>query len=1097
MLAVLLPMGFASAASNNNDYLHASGNKLYDSLGNEVRLTGISWFGFETEQQVYHGLWNVKMENVLDTVANRGFNLLRIPLSVQLVDQWRGGSGGSPGSIDYSANPALQGKSSLQVLDASIAYARKVGLKVMLDMHRVVNTQQKEGWYTTGYPAANFEASWKWLATRYKNDDTVIAVDIFNEPHGGPGNAAMTKWDGSTDANNWMYEATKVANQILDINPKLLIVVQGVEVTPKDGFNYTATNGANYNYAWWGGNLRKVKDFPINLGSRQGQLVYSPHDYGPGVYVQPWFHAGFTEESLTADYWDPSWLYIAKQKIAPILVGEWGGKLDGGDNQKWLGFLANTIVTNQLSHTFWAVNPNSGDTGGILLDDWVSVDSAKYNLVEPTLWQNADGKFIGLDHEVNLGVNGTHVGAGSVNSAVINPTSASFDKNPAKQANILVTTTLNGNTLSAIKNGTAALVSGTDYTVSGNTVTLLKNYLAKQALGTLSLTFDFSSGTDPVLSVTIGDSSGVAVTGITVNPKTLALNGDATGQLAATVMPASATNMAITWNSSNPAVATYSNGVVTPVGNGTASITATVSAQNGSFSDAAVVTVTGKGGNVPAGCTGAVAVSLPWVQNGAGDFCRVTSGTISNINSWNTQLVEINGVAYSNAWSSSLPARINGNYYIRYVGQFGWSHLEVNGSGGSTVAIGNSTISPSTASFDKNTAKQADVAVTMTLNGNTLSAIKNGSATLVAGTDYTVSGNVVTILKSYLARLAVGSVSLTFDFSAGTDPVLALTVNDTSNTGVVNYTLTVAVNGNGSTSLTSGAHSYASGATVSVTASPASGGVFTGWSGAATGTANPLTIKMDSNKTLTANFTGGADLPAQCSGTCNAATPVPPSLRSDGGLGNVTMYSTGPSSGGACNYGSTNVKYYAAINVNVAPGDGLGQWHGGQVCGQCAEVTALTSQGPKTVVVRIMDKCPDGNCGIDLGGAAPASVMLDGAGRYTGKWRYVSCDGHPEVSDGSPSVDVVNGSNSWWSRLRVRNPLTGVAAIEWQDAAGTAQGAFPFASDPENAYEIPTTVLQSSAASLLITVRYVDGRSASVRLSPAQLGASGATYPLN
>jgi uncharacterized repeat protein (TIGR02543 family) len=44
-----------------------------------------------------------------------------------------------------------------------------------------------------------------------------------------------------------------------------------------------------------------------------------------------------------------------------------------------------------------------------------------------------------------------------------------------------------------------------------------------------------------------------------------------------------------------------------------------------------------------------------------------------------------------------------------------------------------------------------------------------------------------------------------------------------------------------------------------VTATPASGATFTGWSGAATGTANPVTITMDANKTLTASFSGGDD----------------------------------------------------------------------------------------------------------------------------------------------------------------------------------------------------------------------------------------------
>jgi hypothetical protein len=68
----------------------------------------------------------------------------------------------------------------------------------------------------------------------------------------------------------------------------------------------------------------------------------------------------------------------------------------------------------------------------------------------------------------------------------------------------------------------------------------------------------------------------------------------------------------------------------------------------------------------------------------------------------------------------------------------------------------------------------------MTLNGNTLTAIKNGSATLAAGTDYTVSGSAVTIKKSYLAAQSVGTTNLTFDFSAGVDPVLQIGIIDTT-----------------------------------------------------------------------------------------------------------------------------------------------------------------------------------------------------------------------------------------------------------------------------------------------------------------------------
>ncbi|GAA0136432.1 cellulose binding domain-containing protein [Paenibacillus sp. YSY-4.3] len=91
-----------------------------------------------------------------------------------------------------------------------------------------------------------------------------------------------------------------------------------------------------------------------------------------------------------------------------------------------------------------------------------------------------------------------------------------------------------------------------------------------------------------------------------------------------------------------------------------------------------------------------------------------------------------------------------------------------------------STISPTTATFDKNTNNQANVTVTMTLNGNTLTAIRNGSTALTQGSHYTVSGSTVTILTSYLASQPLGQLNLTFQFSAGAASVLNITVKDST-----------------------------------------------------------------------------------------------------------------------------------------------------------------------------------------------------------------------------------------------------------------------------------------------------------------------------
>lgn len=394
-----------------DDWLTTDGDRIVDQNGTEVWLTGCNWFGYNTGSNIFDGVWNCNMRESLESIADHGFNLLRIPMSAELLLQWSNGEY-PEANYNHAYNSELESMNSLEIFDYALTICAANGIKVMIDIHSLPTDAMGHNlplWYTDTMTVDDFYAALDWLSARYANNDTIIAYDLKNEPHGKPSEPDHAIWNDSEDANNWRYVAQTAGNIILDNNPHALIMIEGIEIYPIDpsANNFTSTNSEDYYFSWWGGNLRGVADYPIDFGSpeRNAQIVYSPHDYGPAVYAQPWFEGGFTYESLYDDYWHEAWLYIDEEEIAPLLIGEWGGFMSG-DNLTWMTYMRQLIAEYRLNHTFWCFNANSGDTGGLVLDDFVTWDEDKYEFVREVLWQDADGNFIGLDHVIALGDNG-------------------------------------------------------------------------------------------------------------------------------------------------------------------------------------------------------------------------------------------------------------------------------------------------------------------------------------------------------------------------------------------------------------------------------------------------------------------------------------------------------------------------------------------------------------------------------------------------------------------------------------------------------------------------------------------------------------------
>jgi endoglucanase len=368
-------------------YWHTSGNEILDANGNPVRIAGVNWYGFETPDEIAHGLWVQDYHTIINDIAALGYNTIRIPFSNQMVE-----TPIVPQNLAFNNNSGpintdLEGLNALQDLQKIVTAAGQAGLKVILDNHRseAGESAEQDGlWYTSTYTSQDWVNDWVTLAKMFANDPTVIGFDLRNEPHTPSGDtyAEGATWgtgDASTDI-RLAYE--QAGNAILAVDPSALIFCEGISEYPDS----SAASG--YDATWWGGDLQGVAQYPVVLSS-PGHVVYSAHDYGPDLYQQTWFNSSTTPASLDA-VWNMYWGYIYSQDIAPVWVGEFGTDNTSSDIEsttpgsqgQWFESLVAYLASNPwMGWTYWALN---GEDAYDLLDgnyDPTPVSSLKQSLL--------------------------------------------------------------------------------------------------------------------------------------------------------------------------------------------------------------------------------------------------------------------------------------------------------------------------------------------------------------------------------------------------------------------------------------------------------------------------------------------------------------------------------------------------------------------------------------------------------------------------------------------------------------------------------------------------------------------------------------------
>lgn len=254
------------------------------------------------------------------------------------------------------------------------------------------------------------------------------------------------------------------------------------------------------------------------------------------------------------------------------------------------------ILTNN-AETGVQVGAGSDGNGGIVFNGKSGTVYGKVELQDDLTINEGETLTVGKDASLTVPGGKTLTNDGTVTTEEGGTLTGNITNAPPK----ITTTSLSEGTVNTAYNQT--LLASGDATITWSSSDL-PEWLTLDSDGTISgtptaagastftVTATNASGSDSKEYTLTINPAPILVTGVTLNKSELALYTGGSATLTATVQPDDATNKAVNWSSSNEAVATVdTNGKVTAVGEGNATITATA-ADGSNISATCTVTVT-------------------------------------------------------------------------------------------------------------------------------------------------------------------------------------------------------------------------------------------------------------------------------------------------------------------------------------------------------------------------------------------------------------------------------------------------------------------------------------------------------------------------
>lgn len=327
-------------------------HRLY--YGSDVfELKGINWHGMESDCRVVHGLWENPLDFYMDILKGQKFNALRVPLSFEIMQNLQLEVNADCTRADPTVVP---GTTTGHFIERLLDTAKSRGMFVLFDLHTVGGQITEMPW-SADVSEEDVVTAWRNFAAAFGTHPAILGLEIKNEPHGPCSQPVFHR------------HAARVIQEIGKMYDGLYFI---------DG---TATSGIDH--PPWGGSFESIaarcEDDALCVLGLPERLVFAPHVYGPDV-------RGPTVREESDAAFERRYGFLTTHAFfnaSAIIVTEFGGFMQDIDYHyfvKWKDYTGKKNLSTGAF--FWTLPPNSADTGGILLDDYKTLNKQKLDFLD-------------------------------------------------------------------------------------------------------------------------------------------------------------------------------------------------------------------------------------------------------------------------------------------------------------------------------------------------------------------------------------------------------------------------------------------------------------------------------------------------------------------------------------------------------------------------------------------------------------------------------------------------------------------------------------------------------------------------------------------